>query len=63
MQLKHRGKQVRITLTKPETGVLEKAALLLEAIGLLPCPVNQQAAETAKAVSEIVAKLEEDEAE
>jgi hypothetical protein len=43
MQLKHKGKCVSVTLTKPEERVLKKASVIVGMIMLLPCEAAELA--------------------
>ena len=61
MQLKHRGKTVEVTLTKPEQRLLDKTGELLATIALLPCEQKDIASVAWKARTDVAALLEKDE--
>lgn len=56
MQLKHDGRLVQVTLTRPEQRLLEKTAYLLEGMALLPCNQKNQK-DQADTAAKLVAKL------
>ena len=60
MQLKHRGKTVEVTLTKPEQRLLDKTGELLCTLALIPCEQQKRAEAAWKAVTEVAARLEEE---
>ena len=57
MQLKHKGKQVQVTLNVPERRALDKAKDLLETIALLPCDLQELAKTTAGSIDTIAVAL------
>ena len=61
MQLKHRGKQVQVTLTILELRNLAKAKELLETIALLPCEGQEAAKTTAMALGTLADSMAKEE--
>ncbi len=58
MQLKHEGRIIVVTLTKPEQAALAKAKDVLERIALVPCAEQEQAKAALEALEALAPKEE-----
>lgn len=57
MQLKHKGKEVTVTLTTTEQRALEKARDMFAMVAMVPCGQKERAGEAVALIDELVGEM------